>query len=70
MRNRENKIYRFVSFLPDGRRKFQKNLKNLKIPLWTNFKPKLTGEGWERGKIKIIIPLHSYPTRHRKFQKK
>ena len=45
MRNWENKNYRFVSFLQDGgRRKFHKNFKNLKIPLWIHFKPKLIGE--------------------------
>ena len=38
MRNRENKNYRFVSFLPE----FQKNLK---ILLWIHFMPKLIGEG-------------------------
>ena len=47
MRNRENKNYRIVSFrsYKTRRRKFQKNLKNLKIPLWIHFKPKLIGEG-------------------------
>ena len=47
MRNRENKNYRFVSFrsYKTRRRKFQKNLKNLKIPLWIHFKQKLIGEG-------------------------
>ena len=46
-RNMENKNYRFVSFrsYQTRRRKFQKNLKNLKIPLWIHFKPKLIGEG-------------------------
>ena len=28
-RNRENKNYRYVSFLPDGKRKFQKNSKKI-----------------------------------------
>ena len=47
MRNWENKNYRFVSFrsYKTGRRKFHKNFKNLKIPLWIHFKPKLIGEG-------------------------
>ena len=47
MRNRENKNYRFVSFrsYKTLRRKFQKNLKNLKIPLWIHFKPKLIVDG-------------------------
>ena len=33
------------------------------------FKPKQVGKGQEREKIKIIVPLRSYPTRIRKFQK-
>ena len=40
MRNRENKNYRFVSFLQDGQKKIPKNFKNLKISLWLHFKPK------------------------------
>ena len=40
-RNRENRNYRFVPFLPDGLEKIPKNLqKNLKIRLWHHFKPK------------------------------
>ena len=47
MRNWENKNYGFVSFrsYQTRRRKFQKNFKNVKIPLWIHFKPKLIGEG-------------------------
>ena len=30
MRNRENKNYRFVSFLPDGQKKIPKKMKKLK----------------------------------------
>ena len=37
MRNRENKNYRFDSFLQDGQKKIPKNLK---ISLWLHFKPK------------------------------
>ena len=48
-RKRENKNYRYVSFLPDGQEKIpkkqQKNLKNLKVPLWHHFKPKQVGKG-------------------------
>ena len=32
--------------------------------------PKPVGKGRESGKIKIIVPLRSYPTRNCKFQKK
>ena len=49
-RKRENKNYRFVSFLPDALyRKFQKNSKKFqkkkKIPLWLHFKPKSIERG-------------------------
>ena len=41
-RKRENKNYRFVSFLPDALQKFQKNSKKIqktkKNPLWLHFK--------------------------------
>ena len=37
--------------------------------MWLHFKPKNTRKGWEREKIKIIVPFRSYPTRNRKFQK-
>ena len=40
-----------------------------KIQLWHHFKPKQVGKGCEREKIKIIVPLCSYPTGQRKFQK-
>ena len=70
---RENKNYRSVSFLPDPKqnipKKQQKNSKNFKIRLWNHFKPKLVGKDCEREKIKIIVPLRSYPTGYRKFQK-
>ena len=39
------------------------------MKLWHPFMPKEVGKGREREKIKIIVPLHSYPTRYRKFQK-
>ena len=43
-RKRENKNYRFVPFLPDVLqkipKKYQKNQKKKKIPLWVYFKPK------------------------------
>ena len=49
-RKRENKNYRFVSFLPDALWKIPKkqkqNSKNKKkIPLWLHFKPKSVGRG-------------------------
>ena len=39
------------------------------MALWHPFKPKQVGKGREREKIKIIVPLRSYPKRNRKFQK-
>ena len=51
---RENKNYRFVSFLPDGyqkiKKKQQKNSKNSKIPLRLHFMPKEVGKGRKREK--------------------
>ena len=39
------------------------------MALWLYFKPKQVGKGRERGKIEIIVPFCSDPTRNRKFQK-
>ena len=37
-RNRENKNYRFIMFLPNALQKIlKKQQKNKKIPLWLNF---------------------------------
>ena len=43
--------------------------KNTITALWHPFKPKQVGKGREREKIKIIVPLRSYPKRNRKFPK-
>ena len=49
LKKRENKNYRFVSFLLDGQykipKKKQKYSKNSKIPLRLHFKPKKVGKG-------------------------
>ena len=37
--------------------------------MWPDYKPKQVCKGWKREKIKIIVPLRSYPMRNRKFQK-
>ena len=42
--------------------------KNTIMALWRPFKPKQVGKGRVRVKIKIIVPLRSYPTRNSKFQ--
>ena len=58
----------FRSYLTRNR-KLQRNSKKIKkIPLWLQFKPKYDGKGREREKIKIIVPLRSYPSGYRKFQ--
>ena len=50
-RKRENKNYRFVSFLPDALQKILKKLeknyekKKKKIQLWLHFKPKSVERG-------------------------
>ena len=72
-RKRENKNFRFVPFLPDCLKKIpkkqQKNSNNFKIRLRDHFKPKQVGKDCEKEKIKIIVPLRSYPTGYKKFQK-
>ena len=46
LKKRENKNYRFVSFLPDGQQKTpKKQQKYSKIPLRLHFKPKQVGKG-------------------------
>ena len=46
LKKRENKNYRFVSFLPDGQQKNpKKQQKYSKIPLRLHFKPKQVGKG-------------------------
>ena len=48
-KKRENKNYRFVTFLPNAIQKIpkkqQKNKKIKKIPLWLHFKPKSVERG-------------------------
>ena len=77
MRKGKNKNYRSVPFrsvptrlvIENSKTKAKKQQKNLKIPLWHHFKPKQVGKGLEKEKIKILVPLCSYPTQNRKFQK-
>ena len=75
LKKRENKNYRFVSFLPGAEQKMPKKkgkkIKKIKkIPLWHHFKPKQIGTGREREQIKIVFLFCSYPTGNRNFQKK
>ena len=45
MRNRENKNYRFVSFLPDVKKKIPKKIKNVKNTIVDSFQAKID---WRR----------------------
>ena len=45
MRNRENKNYRFVSFLPDGQKKIPKKFKKFKKTIVNSFQAKID---WRR----------------------
>ena len=74
LRKRENfkkKTFQGISTRPviENSKKIAKKSKNQKTPLWLLFKPKQNGKGREREKIKVIIPISSYPARNRKFQK-
>ena len=70
-RKRENKNYRFVSFLPGVEQKMPKKkaTKLKKIPLWHHFKPKQFGKGKEREKIKIIVSFRPSLAQNLKLQK-
>ena len=73
-RKRKNKNCLSVPFLPtrqviENSKKREKKLKNQKIPLWLNSKPKQVGKGRGIEKIKIAVPFRSDSTRNRKFQK-
>ena len=73
LRKGENRKNRSDESLPDTEqripKKQEKNLKNLKTPSWILFKPKQNGKGWEREKIKNIIPMSTYRTWNKKFLK-
>ena len=68
-RKRENKNYRFVPFLLNCLDKIPKKFKKFQNTIMGSSHAKI---GWKRLKkreIKIIVPLRSYPTGYRKFQK-
>ena len=48
---------------PMRNRKFQKNSKNLNIPLWLHYKSKEVRKGREGEQIKIIVSFRFVPTR-------
>ena len=71
LRKSENKNYRSDQILYDSLQGIAKKLqKNSKTPLWLLFKPKQVGKNRERVKIKIIVPISSYSTCYKEFQKK
>ena len=51
------------------KKKQQKNSKNQKIPSQHLYKPKLVRKHQKREKRKKFVPMSSYPTHARKFQK-
>ena len=64
--------FRFVLtwYVIENSKKNSKKIKNIKkIQLWLLFIPKYVGEGHEREKMKIIVPIRSYPAHSWKFQK-
>ena len=73
MRNRENKNYRSVSFLPrcviENSKKITKKLKKLINTIINSFQDKLGWEMMRKREIKIIVPFRFHPMRNRKFQK-
>ena len=72
-KDRKEKLsFRFVPTrsVIENYKKIAKKFKKLKSTTMTHFKPKLVGKGWEREKIKIIVPFRSKPMREWKLQKK
>ena len=68
-RKRENKNYRFITFLPNALQKIlekqQKNKKKKqKIPLRLNFNSKSVERGLESEKIIIIVSFRPYLTQN------
>ena len=63
-KTQRNKEYKNCRSVPTRRviENSKKQQKNSKISLWHHFKPKQVGKGLEREKIKILVPLRSYPT--------
>ena len=68
-RKRETKNYHFLPFLLNSLDKIPKKFKKFQNTIMGSSQAKI---GWKRLKkreIKIIVPLRSYPTGYRKFQK-
>ena len=68
LRKRKNKNYHSVSFIADGEEKFQKNSKKIQKTKKYRYgfisSQKRMEKNEKKEKIKIIVPLRSYPTRN------
>ena len=68
-RKRENKNYRFVPFLLDCLDKIPKQFKKFQNTIMGSSQAKISWKRLKKREIKITVPLRSYPTGYRKFQK-
>ena len=72
-KKKENKSYRSDQFLPNPLqripKKIAKKIQKIKKYHYGFFSSQNRWECLEREKIKIIVPISSYPTRYREFQK-
>ena len=70
-RKTENKNYSSISFLTrlviENSKKIEKKFRKFKNTIVASFQAIIGWNSRETGKIKIIIPFRSNPTRHRKF---
>ena len=71
LRKREKKSFQQVPTWPviENFKKIVKKFKNLENTIMASFQAKICWEGWEREKIKKIVPMSSYPTGNKEFQK-
>ena len=65
---KENKNYRPGPFLPDAIEN-SKKIRKIKKYHYGFFSNQKVGKGREWVKIKIIVPIRSYPTRNRELKK-
>ena len=73
-RKRDNENYCSDPFLPtrpiiENSKKIATKFVKVISTHMASFEAKISLKGWEREKIKIIVPFRSYPTPNRKFQK-
>ena len=71
---KRNKNYSSISFLRDAfykiPKKIAKKFKKLKRTIMATFQAEIGRKRMRKREIKITVPLRSYPTCDRKFQKK